>query len=312
MEHYVTLFDSLFLPQGLVLARSLAEHAGPHQLWVLCIDGETHAALSRLALPTVRLLRLADVETPELLAVKDGRTRAEYCWTLTPFAPRFVFEREAGARRVTYVDADLWLRKDPKPIFDELDRSGKDVLITEHGYARPFARALTKSGKYCVQFLTFTRTGEVVRNWWEARCLEWCFARYENGKFGDQKYLDDWPDRFGDQVHVLPRADWALAPWNAPRFGVENAIFYHFHGLRLRSDTAVCIGEYPVSSEVMRRVYTPYIEALRAATRDARHLLARSFRQRSRIGVLKAAAYRAAFRVRSTWFRFLDAVTGGA
>ena len=69
MEHYVTLFDSLFLPQGLALHASLQRHAGPHQLWILCVDEECHRVLSALALPGVRLLALADVETESLRSV---------------------------------------------------------------------------------------------------------------------------------------------------------------------------------------------------------------------------------------------------
>ena len=42
MEHYVTLFDSLFLPQGLALHASLQQHAGEHRLWVLCVDELAH------------------------------------------------------------------------------------------------------------------------------------------------------------------------------------------------------------------------------------------------------------------------------
>jgi hypothetical protein len=83
MEHYVTLFDALYLPQGLTLHASLQRHAGTYTLWILCVDEQTHSILTWLRLPNVRLLRAADVETEELLAVKPARTRGEYCWTLT-------------------------------------------------------------------------------------------------------------------------------------------------------------------------------------------------------------------------------------
>ena len=214
MEHYVTLFDSLFLPQGLALQSSLERHASPYVLWILCMDDEAYEVLNRLRLPHVRLLRLAEVETAELLRVKRERSRAEYCWTITPFTPRFVFGADPAVRRVTYVDADLWFRDAPAPIFREFERSGKQVLITDHAYAPEHDQTATH-GRYCVQFITFTREGgEPVRQWWQERCVEWCFARSENGKFGDQKYLDDWPERFGDQVHVLRHAEWTRAPWN--------------------------------------------------------------------------------------------------
>src|SRR6266700_3623980 len=110
MEHFVTLFDSWFLPQGLALHSSLEQHAGAYTLWILCVDDDAERVLKRLALPNVRLLALANAETPELLRVKAARTRAEYCWTLTPVAPRLVFDADVGAKRVTYVDADLWFR----------------------------------------------------------------------------------------------------------------------------------------------------------------------------------------------------------
>src|SRR5256885_328246 len=167
MEHYVTLFDSAFLPQGLALQSSLQRHAGPYTLWILCVDNETYEVLGRLSLPNTRLIRASDVETSELLRVKKERSRAEYCWTLTPFTPRFVFEADPGIRRVTYVDADLWFRQSPAPIFSEFEQSGKQVLITDHAYAPEHDRTAT-SGRYCVQFMTFRHGGgETVRRWWE-------------------------------------------------------------------------------------------------------------------------------------------------
>ena len=264
MEHYVTLFDGNFLPQGLALAESLERHAGEHVLWVLCLDERARAEIQALGKASVRTIALAEAETPELLGVKPGRTLAEYCWTLTPFAPRFVFEREPAARRVTYLDADLFMLKSPAPIFAELESSGKSVLITEHNYD-PACDFSAEYGRFCVQFVTFARDGgERVRDWWEKRCIEWCFARAEDGKFGDQKYLDDWPERFAGEVHVLQRKDAIQAPWNARRFSHAVAIAWHFHGLRIRGRRIRWYRGYRVPFSVDVRIYAPYVTLLRA------------------------------------------------
>lgn len=266
MEHYVTLFDSLFLPQGLALHMSMERHVGAYTLWILCVDDEVHDALTKLNLPNVRLLQLSKLETPELLVAKSARSKGEYCWTLTPFAPRFVFEADSEVARVTYLDADMWFRKNPAPIFKEFGASGKHVLITDHAYAPEYDQSAI-SGQYCVQFMTFTRDGgKVVRKWWEERCVEWCFARVEDGKFGDQKYLDDWTVRFESFVHVLNRPEWSQAPWNANRYPFSQGIFYHFHGLRISDGRRIDFGPiYGLPNILIKNVYEPYIGDLTEA-----------------------------------------------
>jgi hypothetical protein len=265
LEHFVTLFDSLFLPQGLALHASMQRHLKQFTLWILCVDDETHCVLQALQLANVRLLQLSHLETSDLLKVKTQRTKGEYCWTLTPFAPRFVFETDLAVSRVTYIDADLWFRKDPLKIFQEFEASGKQVLITDHGYAANYDETAL-SGQFCVQFIIFERHGgELVRRWWEARCIEWCHARVEDGKFGDQKYLDVWPDLFKDKVHVLENKEWTLAPWNAVRFPYGNSVIYHFHGLRIISENKVTFGQYEIPRQVAHNIYEPYLVDLRAA-----------------------------------------------
>jgi hypothetical protein len=236
-EHFVTLFDASFLPIGLSLYRSLEAHARPFRLWVLAVDEEVERHLARLSLPHLGVIALRAVETPRLLAVKPGRTRAEYCWTLTPFACQAVFEHVPSASRATYVDADVFFFDDPRILLKELDDSDKHVLITEHAYAPEYDRS-HDSGRFCVQFLTFDRSESArdVMRWWQERCLEWCFARYENGKFGDQVYLDQWPALFGDRVQIVGQTAKTLAPWNVrhvSRNGSLVPVMYHFHGLRL-------------------------------------------------------------------------------
>jgi hypothetical protein len=288
MEHFVTLFDSLFLPQGLALHTSMERHAGKYTLWILCMDQKAHDVLTKLNLPNVRLLRLCNLETPELLAVKPGRTKAEYCWTLTPFTYRFVFESDPGVTRVTYLDADLWFRSNPQLILREFEASGKDVLITDHAYAAEHDQS-TKVGIFCVQFMTFLRgSGETVRKWWEEKCIEWCFNKFEDGRFGDQKYLDDWPTRFEDSVHVLTNKELLLAPWNASRFPHGYAVAWHFHGFRIVRNTGPAysvvtsaptyatvidsgqslygeFGQYVLPELTRQDIYRLYVDDLRAA-----------------------------------------------
>jgi hypothetical protein len=265
VEHYVTLFDQGFLAQGLALHRSLRASAGEgsFRLWVVCMNEEVEASLKALGLPDVGLIPLREIETPELLAVKPGRSVGEYCWTVTPFTFPAVFERAPDARQVTYLDADLFFFDRPQLLLEEFARSGKDVLITDHAYAPEYDMS-AKSGRFCVQFLTFrnTEAGLRVLRSWQAQCLEWCFARFEPERFGDQKYLDAWPVKFGDAVHILAQTDKTLAPWNAAHFAARaplRPVFYHFHGLRLvREREVLCCVGYRISAPA-RLLYDTYL-----------------------------------------------------
>lgn len=259
-EQYVTIFDSLFLPQGLALHCSMERNMSSYTLWILCVDDTAYGVLEKMKLHNVRLLRLSDLETGELLKVKKERSKAEYCWTLTPFSPRFVFEADESVSRVTYIDADIWFRKNPSEIFREFDDSCKQVLITDHAYAPEYDQS-AKSGQYCVQFMTFNRDGgEQVRKWWEEKCIEWCYAKYDNGRFGDQKYLDDWPERFAEDVHVLQKMYMVQAPWNAIKYSYDRAVIFHFHGLRLVRNAKVSIGHnYILPGQLVDNVYKYYL-----------------------------------------------------
>jgi hypothetical protein len=306
MEHYVTLFDSLFLPQGLALHTSLERHAGEYTLWVLCMDEEAKRVLDQLNKPNVRTIALNDIETPELLEAKSTRTKGEYCWTLTPFTPKIVFDRDKTVGRVTYLDADLYFLKHPKAIFQEFEQSGKSVLITDHAYAPEYDQSAT-SGKYCVQFMTFARDlSEPVRKWWADRCVEWCFSRFEDGNFGDQKYLDDWPERFANFVHVLQANYLTLAPWNSTKFSYSDAVFFHFHGLRLLPNRKILLFvNYHVYKVVIDNIYGEYVRDISKVIAELKCVGMESMPQHHKIGIL-FVALKIGRQIKRKFYSFID------
>lgn len=271
-EVFVTIFDSNFLLSGMALHESLMAHSPRARLFIVAVDELVEQQLQRLNLTNVSILPLRDIETPALRSVKTGRTRGEYCWTLTPFLADAVLEREPAAAQVTYLDADLFFFDDPATLLAELAESAKSVLITEHAYAPRYDRSY-RSGRFCVQFLTFRRdpSALAVSRWWQDRCLEWCFARYEPGRFGDQMYLDRWPELFASSVQIVRRKDRTLAPWNVDWFSRgrrANPVFYHFQGFRiLRPNRVKLYHGYSVASR-NRWIYDAYLASIaRAAIR---------------------------------------------
>lgn len=270
-EHFVTIFDFAFAPQGLALYQSLESQVRDFTLWVAPADRAVELLLLELELANLRLLDLASIESEDLLSAKKLRSRREYCWTLTPFLFDAVFDSDMSAARVTYVDADVWVRSSPEPIFREFEESGAGMQITEHAFS-PQGDVSKLYGKYCVQFQTAQRTlASPILERWKSQCVEWCFARPEDGKFGDQKYLEEWPNLYPELVNVSKNKHFFLGPWNAERFPYSDGIIYHFHQVRINPTVGQwSIGNYKLPKPHVDELYVPYIEQLEYAQKIMR------------------------------------------
>lgn len=225
MNHYCTYFDRGFLIQGLALWHSLRRHDPAAVLWVLALDEETAAVLTRGGDDRLRPVPLAALEADDrgLQAVKVKRSRAEYYFTLSPCWPRWLLQTQPDLPAVTYLDADLFFFSDPRGLFAEMAASGASVAITAHRFP-PALQAYEKWGLYNVGIQIFRnddRSRAILADWRE-RCLEWCHDRLEGDRFADQKYLDAWPGRFGAAVQVITHAGVNLAPWNWMQYSITN------------------------------------------------------------------------------------------
>lgn len=268
--NFCTLFDSYYLTRGLALYHSLRTHCDRFTLYVYCFDDSVYEILTRLELPHLVPVSLREFENEALLSVKPDRTRGEYCWTCTAHTIRDAIKRFT-LPDVTYLDSDLYFFADPGLLMVEFKESGASVLITEHRYSPRYALN-ADSGIYCVQFMPFVadKRGMAVLDWWCERTLEWCFNRHEDGKFGDQKYLDDWTARFPG-VHVLKHPGGGVAPWNIQQYKVgpgptiDSAplVFYHFHSLSWCEDNTFMLDRYRLTRIALDTIYHPYIASLK-------------------------------------------------
>lgn len=285
MLNFCTLFDSNYLTRGLAMYKSLKQHCSAFHLYVFAFDDKTFDILTQLKLENISIISLKDFEDKALLELKPTRSKAEYCWTCTPSTILYVINN-FSVDHCTYIDSDLFFYSDPKVLYEEM--GSKSVLITEHRFAKVNDRARI-AGIYCVQFITFKNdvNGLEVLNWWRNACNDWCYNRYEDGKFGDQKYLDDWTTRFKG-VHVLNHLGGGVAPWNIRQYDLierkesklffktkkENTkfegIFYHFHYVRFYQKGLVDFGWVPIPKNIVNNIYIPYVKEIEEAFQHVR------------------------------------------
>jgi hypothetical protein len=276
-RYYCTYFDHRYANRGVALYRSLERTNPDFRLWVLCLTPECEAILSRLNLPRLTPVSMSAFEAGDdaLARAKTTRSAIEYYFTCSPSLPLYVFRENADVDLVTYVDADLHFHESPEPLFEELGDGS--IAIIAHRFP-PGKEHLAKAGIFNVGWVSFRRDqqGLACLSWWRERCLEWCYDRFEDGKFADQAYLDSWPSMFPG-VRILEHKGANLAPWNIARYRVhwdgsrvlvdgQPLLFFHFHGLKKERGPVYNLNltNYEVAAwgVVRSRIYRPYLRLL--------------------------------------------------
>ena len=281
MLHYdfCTLFDRNYLYKGLALYRSLVRTCPDFTLWVLCMDDTVYHFLAGARLTGVRLIALSDFEDDELLRIKPTRSPVEYCWTCTPSLLLYILKNNPQCASVTYLDADLFFYRDPQPVYQEF--SGNSILIVEHRYPPRLEKYAAIYGRYNVQFLAFRNDPVALACLarWRKQCNDWCYLKYEAGKWGDQKYLDDWPMQFKG-VRAIAHPGAGVAPWNVAAYSVKKAegkifidhselVFYHFHQLDIITPREFDLTRgYKLSPGAIEHIYMAYLRELNGVISD--------------------------------------------
>lgn len=297
---FCTLFDSNYLDKGLALYHSMKKHMDGFRLYIFAFDDKSEDVLRDMDLDGVIVVSLEEIMTAKLREIQKERTRAEFCWTCTPIVIEHVLIRYQEAV-CTYIDADIYFFANPQNEIMQIKEHNCSVGITPHRFDESYlsVQEIFCHGKYCVQFNTFFHNSEGlnVLNDWKRNCLQWCYRRTEDGKFGDQKYVDSWKAKYSC-IYESKNPGIGVAPWNLhlyPCDGKEQGrirmryqgvpffvIFYHFEGMEYLDDGKVYLNLWRYDRvEINRKkalIYDEYFNELRDVRRKLRNQYGISFR----------------------------------
>ena len=114
------------------------------------------------------------------------------------------------------MDPDIYIFSDPTPVFDEIGKSS--IALVPNNFS-PKRKVQKHHGKFGVSWLTLRRNKRALNalSWFRDKCIEWCYDRIENNKYGDQGYLELLAETFPNVVQ-LNRPGIILGVWNIDNF----------------------------------------------------------------------------------------------
>ncbi len=305
--NFCTMFDKNYMAKGLTLYHSLLKQAFPFHLWVLCLDQESYEFIKKMNFDYITPIPLQELEDESLLSIKSTRSTEEYFWTLTPSLPLYILKKNQSLDNIAYLDADMYFYSSPDPLYKEL--GADSIYIIPHRFSPQHKEREKTDGIFNVGMIIFKNDPEGLTclNWWRERCIEWCYREPENGKMGDQKYLDSFPKLFS-KVKISENIGACVAPWNVKNYKVTlrngipyvndaPVVFYHFFRLNIYKP-ALFLPLAPQShytdwSPAFEHIYKRHLRDLKNTVATLPEIFAASTINRPSIGIQTYESIRA-------------------
>ena len=278
--NFCTIASSTYLLKVCVQYYSLLRQTKAFKLYICCMDDSIFSILESLKLENAVLIKLINIEDYRLKDIKYTRTLSEYCWTLKPCLIEYIF-RIYNANKIFYCDSDLYFFSDPRSVFDNL---GENSVYLCPQRDLPWVEQLY--GRFQAGFIGFSNNieGRLALKWWKEECMEWCFYKNEDNRWGDQKYLDLIPEYFRN-IYISDNLGVDAAPWNIiynnnykleikeDNIFIEDykLINFHFACLDIFDQNNYdlwSLGTINISNFIKLNIYTPYILALREMVKE--------------------------------------------
>ena len=268
--NFCTLYDSNYISKGLALYLSIAKYTDDFTMYVMAMDRKCQEMLNTLAFKHIVVDCIEDIDDQKLAEAKSNRSRAEFCWTCGSYTTDY-FLHKYELPDITYLDSDLMFFCSPQVVFDELGEANASVGIVSH------FKKYNLFGTYNVEYVYFKNDsdGSGCLRWWRDECLKWCYNKVEDGKYGDQMYLDYFSERFKN-VYCIKNRGVGIASWNMNLYKYRDGaviykeqtwpyVFFHYSGFRVDSNNNELIFRHTIylKDAIISEFVTPYANLMK-------------------------------------------------
>lgn len=249
--HVFTSAAVNYLPKARVLSTSIKQYH-PEFTIHLALADEIPAWLAIEDEPFDAIIRLEELDIPNLRSWIFCHSLVELCTAIKPFVLRYLFEK-CGCQIALYFDPDIVMFSRIDDLLDEFEHGS--ILLTPH-QTRPEQSleaiidnevCSLRHGVYNLGFVGVKndQNGRIFVEWWCQRLYYFCLADQERGFFVDQKWVDLAPALF-EGVKIIRSSRFNVATWNITTrnfagswqrgFTVDGQPlgFYHFTGFDSR------------------------------------------------------------------------------
>lgn len=289
MKHYYcSAFSGAYSYQGLILYDSIRKHDKSFTLFCVCLDNTAFEIMSTLRTENIVVIKVEQIEAyfEDLKSIKVTRTINEYAWTIKSSEMLYILEKHKEVDKIIWLDGDTQMLSSSEVIFDEWGNSS--VILTEQYYTDNHEPLINKYGRFQAGFVGFKRDniGIEALSWWRRKCIEWCYSRFEKGRWADQKYLDKIPELFPN-VCIVKNLGINMTPFILYRFNFEQQkylelrgnelyinnikpVLYHYYGFRYFDASIYDLCSYwmKFTRSTIELLYKPYMQSCIAAVEE--------------------------------------------
>ena len=281
---FSTYADSGYAERLVALLLSARKYHPDASWTILALDRQIELLVSR-ALPQTHIqwIHLEQLEEsyPRLKSVRSTRSKWDGYLTARCHFIHFMTSFLEEGEGLICLDADFCFFSGIEELEEELENS--EIGITPHRFSKRIQSSI-RYGIFNAGVTFFRKTPEALRclEDWCQQCIECCSAELTETSYTDQKYLNAWPERYGN-LKIIQNPGVNAAPWNIQGAGLirgsdgwlirgKKLSLYHFHGLREITPGGYYHGlalyKTFLSDDLRVAIYEPYIELINSARKQ--------------------------------------------
>jgi hypothetical protein len=218
MNAIFTIVAKNYLPQARTLGDSIKKLSPDMPFHIILVD-EVNGAPD-LGAEKYEVTQFKNMGFPFWRDMAYKYNVIEFSTAVKPFVFDYLFKNR-NYEKIIYLDPDIYVYRDLKPVFDELENNF--AVLTPHiaNMEVDFTGMVTQelilsSGIYNLGFLALKRDQRVqaLLEWWMKRLQFKGYIDKSDALFVDQKWMDFLPAFFDDGIRIQRNAGYNVALWN--------------------------------------------------------------------------------------------------